>query len=77
MSAKPIDHAHSDFGLSHVSSGREISLDVVFVHGLGGPRRLTWTNTNEESGRPGLSESVPNARILDLWIQFRILEGAK
>ena len=59
-----------------MSSPSQVKLDVVFVHGLGGSRSLTWTSENEEFWPAWLDDTVPNARIWDLRLQLRLLEDA-
>ena len=50
-------------GLALVSSPHELSLDVVFVHGLGGSRSSTWSNATGEFWPAWLGEALPHARI--------------
>ena len=50
------------------------SVDIVFIHGLGGDGRKTWTHSKSEEFWPDfLAKDIPNARIMSYSYDTKLL----
>jgi len=55
---------HNEYTLEELFTGRDASVDIVFVHGLNGEGRRTWTKNGTLWPATLLPKDVPNSRIL-------------
>jgi hypothetical protein len=52
-----------DLGLLDVHQPQSPTADLIFIHGLGGHRRRTWTNNSQRFWLPWLENHLQDVRI--------------
>jgi hypothetical protein len=58
-----MDRAGRDLGFWNVHQPQSPTADLIFIHGLDGHRRATWTNKSEEFWLPWLESHLHDVRI--------------